>query len=446
MSELLQNSMSNMYLHLGHPDAHAPAPNMLTSLSENPRDEEFPPIEVERGIIEAETKNTPQMNVDDSDAEAVGIKEKDVSRPPLPNSPIVVFTSNNDGSFPVTSSDNLTNKNSNDVSTFCEVDECASVQTSRVSHANEVLDAIDLPATKQQPVSETEQLPTGLVFNSLVDITSPLSPRDEPNLPLPVETEATASSFLVTSECPVLNVDEVQSILAMSPTGTVTSTSSSLLPSSLVTSVSCDRAPLNVGSQNLMNSPASFQSTACVQQHYVPLNVQTFDSPYQQSPKVLMKYDGKQAYLLCRPKPVLTSPQLHTVKRIEPSVGVMSQPLNKPQAQVSYQYMQPQLVYPSPVIQPQPVYVATPATPMIPVAATPQSQRFQYPVSPNVPLPLQGNTAVNGAEKHHDISLVPKQPFKQKNEEKVVTAPISVPSTQGSSPVESYTATAVSIL
>ncbi|XP_077967604.1 histone-lysine N-methyltransferase 2A-like isoform X2 [Styela clava] len=67
-----------------------------------------------------------------------------------------------------------------------------------------------VPSINHLPYSNT---------NDKEDLESPLSPRDEPRLSLPIETND-AASFLVTSECPVLNADEVQSLLEMPPSVT----------------------------------------------------------------------------------------------------------------------------------------------------------------------------------------------------------------------------------
>lgn len=413
-------------------DANAQVSTEQTSMPENAVEDELPPIEQERGIIETETKSPAPMNVDDSDAEAIDMKETDISRPPLPNSPITVITSDNAGSLSITSTD---------AETACKVRECDNGATAQASNPTE---------HQQHVMLKPKQMSVGLRLNSLEDIESPLSPRDEPNLPLPVGTEEAASSFLVTSECPVLNVDEVQSILAMPPTPTVTCTASSGFSSPVVTSAAHNKgAPNGISQENHANfhQPTPLYQTPPMQQQYVPLNVQTIGSPYQQTPKVLMKYDGKQAYLLCSPQPVLTNPQLQTVKQTEPNLSVVSQPLNKPRAQVTYQYIQPQLMYTPPVIQPRPVYVAAHTRPMMKTVdklaiATPQSQRFRFPVSSNVGRSLQGNA--NSVGKCRKISQVSKLPFGSRNNARVAAVPVSLPSTQGSLPVESSTATAVS--
>lgn len=58
-----------------------------------------------------------------------------------------------------------------------------------------------------------------LNYEMLREPISPLSPsRDDPDLPLPMDT----APFMVTSECPILNADEVQSLLDL-PGGTTTS-------------------------------------------------------------------------------------------------------------------------------------------------------------------------------------------------------------------------------
>uniref|UniRef100_A0A3Q9Y3H5 [histone H3]-lysine(4) N-methyltransferase n=1 Tax=Polyandrocarpa misakiensis TaxID=7723 RepID=A0A3Q9Y3H5_POLMI len=242
-------------------------------------------------------------------------------------------------------------------------------------------------SNNNQPVSPlvlntTSPLPVNPInFNSVPDMESPLSPRDEPRLP--DETDATAS-FLVTSDCPVLNVDEVQSLLEM-PATTALSTPTVTLSTPISTPV--------------MNQPVYYhqpqiQSSPVLQNHLMSYEYLPAATP-------ILTYNSTGLVVPHTPTPVqqftyaVQIPNATVLQAVAYTPGVMHQKIKPaqqiivsppPQKHMTYGYIRPTYemvlqrpcgpVAPPTIVQ-RPTYITTPNQPR-------SQTHFTHPVATTV--------------------------------------------------------------